>query len=308
MKISIIIPVYNSETSLPLLIERINKIFVLLDYDYEVICINDNSKDNSWSVLKHLAKKNIKIKPINLLKNYGQHNAVLCGFRYMKGDFAVTIDDDLQNPPEEIPKLIEKINEGYDCVFGKFREKKHSFFRKVGTKIIGYLNYKIFDKPQNITLSNVRIIKKEVIERVLSYKTPKPYIPGLVLMFSDKIGNVLIEHNEREIGKSNYNIMTILKLVSTILFIYSSFPIRLVSAFGFGISFFSFVLGLFYIIKNITVGVTVPGWTTVAVLSSFLGGYIILMLGMIGEYLARIIRQANFNKSYIVKEKINIDS
>jgi len=300
--ISIVIPVYNSGTILMKLVEEIKKSFSDKQLEYEIIFVNDGSKDNSWDVLNRLTKNNDNIISINLLKNYGQHNAVFCGFHYITGKYVVTMDDDLQNPPSEIFKLYDKITEGYDSVFGKFIKKQHSGIRKLGTKLIGFLNNKIFDKPSEINLTNFRIIKKEVIERIISYKTTYPYIPGLVLLFSDKIGNTLVEHKKREEGKSNYNLIRILKLTGTILFNYSSFPIRIVSIIGFIISFFSFLTGVVYILRNIIVGIDVQGWTTLVVLVSFIGGYIILMLGMLGEYIGRLNKQMSAGKSFTVSE------
>lgn len=300
--ISIVIPVYNSGTILVKLVEEIKKSFSDKDLEYEIIFVNDGSKDNSWNVLNEITKNNENVISINLLKNYGQHNAVFCGFHYIMGKYVVTMDDDLQNPPSEIFKLYDKITEGYDSVFGKFIKKQHSGVRKLGTKVIGFLNNKIFDKPSEINLTNFRIIKKEVIERIISYKTTYPYIPGLVLLFSDKIGNTLVEHKKREEGKSNYNLIRILKLTGTILFNYSSFPIRIISIIGFIISFFSFLIGLVYILRNLIVGIEVQGWTTLVVLVSFIGGYIILMLGMLGEYVGRLNKQMSAGKSFTVSE------
>ena len=300
--ISIVIPVYNSASILNNLILKIEKAFEFKDYNYEVILINDGSSDNSWNILSVLAKKHKHLTIINLLKNYGQHNAIFCGFHYANGKYIVTIDDDLQNPPSEIHKLYEKIEEGYDVVFGRFYRKQHAGIRKLGTKIVGFLNNKIFDKPSGISLTNFRIIRQDVIKRIIQYKTTYPYIPGLVLLFSKKIGNTMVEHKKRGIGKSNYNFLKILKLVSTILFNYSSFPIRLFSIMGFVISILSFFVGIVYMIRNIFVGIEVQGWTTLIVLISFLGGFIILMLGMIGEYIGRMNNQISHSKSYTINE------
>ena len=302
--ISIVIPVFNSEKTLLPLIQKLAFTLNEVNKTYEIILINDNSSDNSWNVLKNIVVDYKNIHIIDLLKNYGQHNAIFCGFNFCKGDYIVTLDDDLQNPPSEIPKMINKIESGYDLVFGKFISKQHNQIRKFGTKIIGYLNKKIFNKPENIVLSNFRIIRKEVIHRIIEYNTSYPYIPGLLLMFSNKIGNIEVVHAKREVGKSNYNAIKLLRLVARILFNYSSLPIRFVSIIGFIISFFSFILGLIIMLKNIIIGVKVDGWTTLVVLISFLGGYIILMLGMLGEYITRMNKQVSRFKGFVIKEQI----
>ena len=305
-KISIVIPVYNSENIVSRTVEEIIKENEKRQFNYEIILVNDGSKDNSWSVIKNLAMKYKPVKAINLIKNFGQHNAVLCGFQHASGDFVVTMDDDMQNPPSEIIKLINKIEGGdYDLVFGKFREKKHPFYRKLGSKLINYLNEKIFKKPKDITLTNFRIIRKDVIERVLGHNTAYPYIPGLLLMYSTSIANVTVEHHKRADGKSNYTFKKIFSLMSNLLINYSSFPLKVLSTIGLLVSSISFFLGLYYLISGLIGGTQVPGWTTLVVLISFLGGFIIILLGLIGEYLSRILDQISNQKSYYIKEIID---
>ena len=301
-KFSIIIPVFNSEKIVEQTVRE--TIIALKSYNlnFELILINDGRTDNSWKVIKNLAYEFNNIKSINLLKNYGQHTAVFCGIQHTIGDYVITMDDDLQNPPLEIIKLIEKINEGYDLVFAKFLEKKHSLFRKFGSAVIKILNEKIFDKPKEITLTNFRIFTKSVADRVSNYKTFYPYIPGLLILFSSAIANVETDHQSRKIGKSNYSLFKILKLVSRLLFNYSSYPLKLLTILGFSISLISFFLGLFYSFRSLLIGSSVPGWTTTVVLLSFFNGFLILMIGVLGEYLTRILNQLSIKHSYQIKE------
>jgi glycosyltransferase involved in cell wall biosynthesis len=304
---SVVIPVYNSELLIETTVARTVSFFQMHGLNYELILVNDASRDNSWMKLKILAKSYRGITVINFLKNYGQHSAIFCGIRHAKGDYVITMDDDLQNPPEEIIHLINKIKEGNDAVFARFKEKKHPFVRKMGTKIIGYINRKVFRKPANITLTNFRIISKEVVVRISNYKTLYPYIPGLILMFASNIANVYTEHHERKVGKSNYTIITILKLVSRLLFNYSSYPLRLLSTLGFIISFSSFAIGLFYVLRALFLGSNVPGFTTIVVILSFLNGFIIIMLGVMGEYISRMMNHMSNDMSYQIKETIKND-
>lgn len=306
-KISIVIPVYNSETIVSKTVDEILKETNKDNLNIEIILINDGSPDNSWSIIKHLAKTIKQVKAINLIKNFGQHNAVLCGFENATGDYIITMDDDLQNPPSEIIHLVNKVkeNEDYDLVFGQFREKKHAGYRKLGTKLIGYLNEKVFNKPKNITLTNFRIIKKDVIERVLKHNTAYPYIPGLLLMYSTNIANVMVEHHDRFDGKSNYTFKKIFSLMSNLLINYSSYPLKVLSTIGLIVSSISFFIGLFFLISGLIGGVKVAGWTTLVVLVSFLGGFIIVLLGLIGEYLSRILDQISNQKSYYIKEIVD---
>ncbi|MBD0400817.1 glycosyltransferase family 2 protein [Flammeovirga sp. EKP202] len=305
MKVSIVIPVYNSEKIVTTTVNEIIKVLNTTSYTFEIILINDGSPDNSWNVIKELANNNNNIISINLHKNYGQHNAVLCGFENASGDYIVTMDDDMQNPPSELIPLINSIvGTNYDLVFGKFKEKKHAQHRKLGSKVVGYLNAKVFNKPKDVTLTNFRIIKRDVIEKIINYKTSYPYIPGLALMFASKIKNVEVEHAERTIGQSNYTFKKIFQLVSRLMINYSSFPLRVLSSFGFLIAGISFTIGITLIIKQILFGSKVQGWTSIMVLLSFFSGFIIILLGIIGEYLSRILDQLSSHKSYHIREII----
>jgi len=307
-KYSVVIPVFNSEGIIGTVVDETTEFFKGKNLPYEIILINDGSEDGSWEVIKDLITSYKNVVAVNFLKNYGQHNAIFCGFHHVSGDFVITMDDDMQNPPKEIAHLIDKANQGYDVVFGRFRAKKHNLARQLGSRIVGYLNTKIFLKPKDIQLSNFRIIRSDVIQRILKYQTSFPYIPGLILMFSEKAGNVTVEHHSRKVGKSNYSLIRIMKLVGTILFNYSSFPIKFFGGAGALIALASFIFGIIIILKRLTTGTQVAGWATVVVLLSFLGGYIILMLALLGEYLSRIANRMSQNKSYTVKEVIQGES
>lgn len=303
-KYSVVIPVFNSETIVAKTIERTVKFFTDQQLEYEILLINDGSQDSSWQVINKAAQSYPNVVAIDLLRNYGQHNANLCGFQHATGDWVVTMDDDLQNPPEEIIHLIEKAKEGYHLVIGKFRQKQHAVYRRLGSVLIGLINRKIFFTPPDIVLSNFRLIERSIVNRVCSYKTGYPYVPGLVLLFSSNVANVEVDHQPRVGSKSNYNIRRILRLVATILFNYSSYPLRLVSTMGLVFAFLSFSLGGFYLLNAIFSGTSSPGWPTLVVLLSVFSSIIMVMLSMIGEYLVRLINQVSYEKSYIVKEVV----
>ena len=214
------------------------------------------------------------------------------------------MDDDLQNPPEEIPKLIKCAHEGYDLVLGKFITKQHSFTRRLGSKLVGWLNRKVFDIDDKLVLSNFRIIHRSVIERVCQDESFNPYIPGLLLKYSATQGNVEVKHEPRSIGVSNYSSSKILHLVAIILFNYSSIPLRFTAAFGFIITILSFALSIFYFIDALINGSSIPGWSSLAVMISFFSGFLILLLSIIGEYMIRILRQFSSHSSYEIKEII----
>lgn len=302
LKFSVVIPVYNSEKIVAETVLQTIQFFESKDYRHEIVLVNDGSTDSSWGVISDLATDHEHVKAINLLHNYGQHNANLCGFQAAEGDFVITMDDDLQNPPAEIDKLIDVALEGNDLVIGRFKEKKHSLFRRLGSKAIGQINRKVFHSEKGLVLTNFRIIRRDVIDRVCSYKSRLPYIPGLVIMFSSERKNVLVEHHPRKEGKSNYSIFRIANLVFTILFNYSSLPLRVMGGAGFLISAISLVLAAYYFVSAIFAGTNVPGWSTLVILVSFFNGVLILLVSVVGEYVVRLLRESGSSVSYYIKE------
>jgi glycosyltransferase involved in cell wall biosynthesis len=267
----------------------------------EIILVNDGSTDGSWAVLQSCARRHRNVRAIDLLKNYGQHSAILCGLRESSGEYVIIMDDDLQNPPEEIPKLIAKANEGHDLVFGRFRKKRHALYRRWGSILVGLVNRFIFRKPKGLVLSNFRILHRSVVGRVCAYRSIQPYIPGLSLLYATRPANVLVDHHERPVGSSNYNLVRITRLMMRILFAYSAFPLRLVATLGLLVSVFSFLLGTFYLVRPLFREVAVQGWTTLVVLLAFFNGITLLMLGMLGEYVVRVLNQTSGSSQYEVR-------
>ncbi len=306
-KFTIILPVYNSANIVGQTIDRTVVFFEKHNLAYELILVNDASPDQSWDVLREKAQANPHLIAINFLKNYGQHTAVFCGLQQSTGDYVVTMDDDLQNPPEEIIHLIDKAGQGHDLVLGRFRAKQHAGYRRAGSLLIGTINERLFHKPDDLVLTNFRMIRRDVVDRMCAYHTAYPYIPGLALMFSANPANVWVEHKPRPVGKSNYNFLKIAELVMRILFNYSSFPLRLVSLIGGVIAALSFLLGLYFLIKAIFIGTNVPGWASVVVLLAFFNGITILILSMLGEYTVRLLHQTSQAQSYHIKEIVRSD-
>ena len=304
-KYSIVMPVFQSEETILQTVEELLHVISINNLICEILLVNDGSQDNSWDVIKSLALKNKNVKAIDFVKNYGQHNAIMCGFKYATGSYIITMDDDLQNPASEIVKLINKIKgSDFDLVFGQFKQKQHTFFRRLGSKVVSYLNEKIFQKPKSITITNFRIIRIDLIKRVLNHRTAYPYVPGLLLMYASNVCNVMVEHAPREFGKSNYTLRKIISLTSRLLINYSSYPLRLISSIGLFVAIISFLMSVVYLMQGYFYGSQVPGWTTIVVLISFFGGFIIALLALIGEYLARILVQLSGDKMYHVKEVI----
>ena len=304
MNLSIVIPVFMSQD---LVYETVSQIIEELNdsqLKYEIILVEDGSSDHSWKELVKLKESYPEvIKVIQLIKNYGQHTAIYCGINKSRGDYILTMDDDGQNPPTEIMKLYNKINEGYDLVFAQFAQKKHSLFRRLGSKFINYLNYKMFNKDKSLVLSNFRIFSRSLAQRIVQHKTSHPYIPGLLLTYHTKATNVLTKHKERRIGKSNYTLRRILKLVTRLLINNSNYPLRLIGQIGASVSLSSLIIAIYVLLKAILLGHGVPGFATLAFLISFLGSIIIFMLTIIGKYLIRITEEISQPISYFIREE-----
>ena len=230
---------------------------------------------------------------------------ILLVLNIAKGDYVITMDDDLQNPPHEIIKLINKINEGYDLVIGEFLEKKHEFYRRLGSKVMSWLTKKIFKVNEILVLSNFRIADQKVIKRICNDKSTHPYVPGfLFLKYSSKRANTKVEHHERKYGKSSYTLNKIIFLAFNLLFNHSSIPLYTGLFIGFFFSFISFLFSFYYLVTSLFNGANVPGWASIIIMLSFFNGILILLISLIGEYIIRILREVISNKDCEITEII----
>jgi polyisoprenyl-phosphate glycosyltransferase len=302
---SVVIPVYNSEAIVGETVRRVAEVFSGAGLRYEIVLVNDGSPDRSWAVISELARTTPRVVALNLLKNYGQHHANLAGFMEARGDYVITMDDDLQNPPDQALLLIDTALQGdHDVVFGKFERKQAAGYRQLGSRLINLINRRVFGQPDDLAVSNYRILSRDVVQRICASRTAHPYVTGQALMFSNNPGQVTVRHEPRTVGKSNYNLVRILKLVFTILFSYSSYPLRAAALAGFALSALSFLLGAFYLIRGFTHDTEVQGWTTLVVLLSAFNGFIIAMLSMLGEYVVRTLNAVSVEQSYHVIERV----
>lgn len=304
-RISVVVPVYNTVRTLPVLCDRLESVLGgTMRVPYEVVLVDDGSRNPAtWPKLLELKEARAELRVYRLARNYGQHSAVLCGFAESRGDFVITLDDDLQNPPEEIPKLYQAIMEsGADAVFGVFEKKKHPFYRRIGTRIIDRLNSAIFQKPADLVLSNYRIIARGTVDRLVRHKTAFPYIPGLILLYGSTFANTTVRHEARADGESSYGLRQILTLCARLLFNYSSFPIRFICGVGLAVAGVSFLFGMAIIVRVVLEGTSVPGWPTIAVLTSFFNGLLLLMVAILGEYIARLNTTISWPMAYSIRD------
>ncbi|WP_461205791.1 glycosyltransferase family 2 protein [Clostridium sp. DL1XJH146] len=219
--VSVVIPVYNSFSSLDELYTQLIKVLETIFVDYEVILVDDYSSDDSFVKMREIHKKNNKFKVIRLKKNYGQQNAIKCGLDFASKDYVITMDDDLQHPPEEIINIMKKMDEEYDVVYGIAEKKEHNFLRNLGSKATNSLFNIICHKPKDIKVSSLRCIRKDVLKEIKKNKTSFVYISAIILSITKNIGNVYIKHRPRRYGKSNYNFSKLAKLFLKLYIYYS---------------------------------------------------------------------------------------
>jgi glycosyltransferase involved in cell wall biosynthesis len=299
---SAVIPVYNSAGIVAATIAACARFFEERALAYEIVLVDDGSADASWSVLQSCAAANPRVVAVRLLRNCGQHSAVHCGLAMSRGEYVVVLDDDLQNPPEEIAHLIRGADEGADVVFGRFLRKRHSVVRRLGSWLINEVNTHVFGKRADLVLTNFKLIERRVVDRILAHRTHFPYINGLAVLYARSPVNVSVEHRERSVGASNYRLPAIVELLMRILFNYSAFPLRLLTLTGISAATLAFCLAAYVLVKAVLVGTSVPGWASVAVMVAFFSGMILLMLSMIGEYLVRLLAQTSRIDPYHVVE------
>ena len=301
---SIVIPVYNSERIVGDTVDRVVEVFTQAGLRFELVLVNDGSPDDSWSVISERASRHEQVVALDLMRNYGQHYANLAGLTEARGDYVITMDDDLQNPPDQALVLIDAAMAGHEVVFGQFEQKQAAGFRVLGTKVIGMMNNRIFGKPADLTVSNFRILRRDVVDRIVAHRTSFPYITGQALMFSGDRANVVVRHDPRPVGKSTYSLSRIARLVLTILFSYSSWPLRAAAVLGFAISGLSFLLGAYLVVRALVLDTVFPGWTSIMVLLSLFAGFIIALLSMIGEYVVRTLQTVSTEDNFHVTRRV----
>lgn len=306
VQVSVVIPVYNSEAVVGHTVQGICRVLEDLVASFEIVLVDDGSADGSWDVVRRMAECDDRVVAMKMVKNYGQHNANLAGMRASTGSWVVTMDDDGQNPADELPVLLNTAERGHhDVVFGRFREKAATRTRTLGSWMVGWINTRVFSKPHGLTVSNFRIIRRDVVDRICADPTRFPYITGQALLYSSNPGNVDVDHMARAVGESNYSLRRILRLVLRILFSYSVVPLHIVAGIGSVVALASLVAGGVALIRGFLGQVQVEGWTTIVVLVSFLQGVTLLILAMLGEYVVRTLTQVSDRPTYLVSEVVD---
>ncbi len=305
MLISYVIPCYRSEKTLEAVINEINDTMAGMPaYDHEIVLVNDCSPDDTWKVIESLVKKHENITGINFAKNFGQHSALLAGIRATKGDYVICLDDDGQTPANEAGLLIEALNNGADAVYAKYDHKKHSAFRNFGTFMNEKMAEHMLGKPKNLYVSSYFGVKRFVADEMTRYQNAYPYVIGLVLRSTRNIVNVNVNHRNREIGTSGYTFSKLINLWINGFTAFSVKPLRLATGCGAIFAFLGFAYGIYTVIKKFVVPDIPMGYSALMSAVVFIGGMVMLMLGMVGEYIGRIYVSMNSSPQYVIKETI----
>ena len=310
-KVSFIIPCYRSEKTLGTVV---NEIRTTMDkmadrYDYDIFLINDSSPDGTAGVIEQLCGEDARIRGISFARNFGQHAALMAGFRYSDGDICVALDDDGQTPADQVDRLLDAIENGADAVYAKYDHKKHSGFRNFGSRVNDMMLRIMLSKPKELFVSSYFAVKRFVVEDMIRYENSYPYVIGLVLRSTKSIVNVDIDHRDRMEGASGYTLKKLLGLWFNGFTAFSVKPLRIATFIGGFSAVVGLLYGLYVIIRRLLFPIPAEAMGFAALMSAivFFGGMILLMLGLIGEYIGRIYISMNNSPQYVIRDRWNLD-
>jgi undecaprenyl-phosphate 4-deoxy-4-formamido-L-arabinose transferase len=280
----------------------------LLHYNFEAILVNDCSPDDSWNAIREQASFDSRIHGVNLRGNVGQDRAIMAGLNYAKGDYIVIMDDDLQHNPLDIPCLVDQIVSHGDVIYANFLEKKQTAFKNVLSWGAGKVAELVMKKPPHIYMSPFKIMKREIAKQIINYHGPFPYIDGILFQVTDDIHQICVHHHTRHEGVTTHTFWKQANLFLTLATNFSIIPLRFISIVGTMCAFLSFLLGFYFFAVYFLKGIVVVGWTALALINLFIGGMVMISLGIMGEYIGRILMNVNQSPQYVVKQTLNISA
>lgn len=309
--LSFVIPCYRSEGTIEKVVnEIIETVAQRPEYDYEIILVNDCSPDGVYEIVKNLAKQNNRIKAVNFAKNMGKHSAVMAGYSFVKGDYVVNLDDDYQSPANKLWELIDPlVADECDVVTAEYLRKVESSWKKFGSNFNQFISQIMLDKPKGLRFENLYAMKRFVADEVVRYKNPYPYLEGLILRVTKRVKSVPMEQRERaDDNSTGFTLWKSISLFANGLTNFSVKPLRLALIIGVVFALLGFFYGVYIVIRKIIYPTTAMGWSSIMSVMLFSSGMIMLLLGVIGEYVGRIYICINDSPQYVVKETINLDS
>lgn len=304
-KISFVIPCYRSERTIETVVAEIRDTVSTRgqDFDYEVVLVNDCSPDNVWQVIQKLAAADPKVKGISLAKNFGQHSALMAGYSHATGDYIVSLDDDGQTPASETFKLVDKLEEGYDVVYGYYEHAAQHLFRRLGSWINKKMAENIIGQPKSLKTTSFFIMRDFIAKEIVNYKHPFAYISGLVFRATKNLGKVQVNHRRRLEGRSGYTLAGLIGLWINGFTAFSVKPLRAATYLGLLCAIAGFAAGIFVVYQKLSHPEVPVGYSSILASIMFIGGMIMLLLGLIGEYVGRIYICMNQSPQYVIREK-----
>jgi undecaprenyl-phosphate 4-deoxy-4-formamido-L-arabinose transferase len=304
VNISVVVPVYNSSRTLTELTAALHPVLDELAYEYELILVNDCSRDNSAEVMKQLAAKYSWVHPVNLARNFGQHNALLCGIRAAKYELVATLDDDLQNPPEELKHVVAKLQEGYDVVYGVPAAMQHGFLRNMASQVTKKVLQGAMGADNASKISAYRVFRTHLREAFKDYRSPYVNIDGLLTWGTNRFSWVLIDHRERQVGVSNYTLAKLINHAMNMITGFTTLPLRLATMYGFACIIFGICVLTWVIGRYLFFGDCVEGFPFLASITVIFAGAQLFSLGIIGEYMARMYTRSTEQPPYVVLTQV----
>lgn len=305
--ISVVVPVYNSQETLRELIVRLGAVLPDLCKQFEVLLINDGSRDDSWKVIRELVTEFPWVRGINMMRNYGQHNALLCGTRNARHEVIITMDDDLQHPPEEIGKLISKLAEGYDVVYGLPKQLPHSFWRNLFSRFTKRMLAFVMGIPTVREIGAFRAFRTRLRKAFETYQSPNVIIDVLLSWGTTRFSSVPVEEKQRLVGTSNYNFAKLFAQAMFILTGFSTGPLRFTSYLGFSFTLFGIAIFLYVLIWYFSAG-SIPGFPFLASIVSIFSGAQLFAIGILGEYLGRMFDRSMDRPTYVIEYELETDA
>lgn len=303
--VSFVIPCYRSQKTVAGVVKEIGCTMNKFEqYAYEIVLVNDCSPDDTFGVIRNLAEQDSHIIGVDLARNFGQHAAIMAGLRQAKGDIIVCLDDDGQTPADEVGKLLAKIEEGYDAVYASYTESQQNAFRTWGSKVNSKMTEVMLGKPRDLAITSYFAVRRFIADEMLRYENCYPYVIGLVLRSTKKICNVPVQHRERQQGTSGYNLKKLLSLWLNGFTSFSVKPLRMATYAGVVCAAIGFLYLICIVVQFFAVHSAPAGWSSTVAILLFLGGMILLVLGLIGEYVGRIYLCINAAPQYVVRETV----
>ena len=303
MKISVVIPCYHSRRTLGGVTADLERMMATRpELDYEIILVNDNPPDETWDLIQRLREENPRIHGICFSRNFGQHSALMAGYRQVTGDIVVSMDDDGQNPPSEIFRLIDAVDSRTDIVYADYPRKQHSRFRNLGSRLSNRMFSWMLGKPRELYLASYWAAKRFVIDEMIRCESPFPYVDGLALQSTTRIINVPVDHLPRAEGESGYTMFSLLRLWLNAFTSFSVKPLRIATVAGSGTALAGLIVGLVLVIRKLILREDIDaGWTSMMALMLFLFGVLMIMMGLVGEYVGRVFISMNRSPQYVIE-------